>query len=83
MMSLIEKESIMEKANAMDIDQKEIFLKKINTDLLYKELDRRIDVVKNKIERLETELNKLDDDSVLEDYERILIACEEILKEDV
>lgn len=80
-MSPIEKEKINQIGLGMDAEQKEEIIKTFPTHILMNEIYRRNTLVEELFGRILFEVNKINENSTIEDMERVVNVCKDIFKE--
>ena len=73
-------ERMKEISKALTNEDRNIVIKNIDTDMLYAEIDKRIKTSTRIVAMLYAELNTLNEDSTLQDYEKIIKNCYLVLK---
>lgn len=80
-MSPMEKEKINQIGLGMDNEQKEEIIKTFPTHILMNEIYRRNTLVEELFGRILFEVNKINENSTIEDMERVVNVCKDIFKE--
>lgn len=80
-MSPIEKQKINEVGMGMDNEQKEEIIKTFPTHILMNEIYRRNTLVEEIFGKLLFEVNKINENSTIDDMEKVINICKNIFKE--
>lgn len=80
-MSPIEKQKINEIGMGMDNEQKEEIIKTFPTHILMNEIYRRNTLVEEIFGKLLFEVNKINENSTIDDMEKVINICKNIFKE--
>ena len=80
-MSPMEVEKIKEIGNGMDIEQKELIIKTFPTHILMNEIWRRNSLVESIFGKIMLEVNKVNENSTVDDIEKVINNCKDIFRE--
>lgn len=72
-------ERMKEISKALSNEDRKIVIKNVDTDMLYDEINKRIIIATRIVDMLNAELNTLNDNSTLQDYEKVIRNCSLVL----